>query len=207
MTHKIRNKCLIPNLTVTDLVLDDATINGATLTTASITNATIEGEAVDLGISLTASTDCALTSTVIGGARRALITLTDRVVSIDSDDDYGSAAIASITGGNIAILGAVVDLVGTPDGAVVTDVTAVDAALGTVAITSTDFSNSGEQNLVAEVDVASAGVLQAVGGGATFLAASGSIFLNNQIALGASTGTVTWNGTVLVTYVDLGVVS
>lgn len=205
MSHKIRNRCIISNPVIDDLTLDSSTITGATLTTASITNATIEGDAVDLGISLTAATDVAVTSTVLRPTRKALLTVTDLVVSLEAANDYGSAAVATITGGNICILGAVIDLDGTADGAVLTDVTTVDAALGTVAITSTDFSNSGEQNIVAEADVASMGVYEASGGGATYLAASGSIYLNNQAAIGAGTGTVTWNGTIEVTYVDLGV--
>lgn len=136
------------------------------------------------------------------------LTLAATPITIDEANDYGSVKLVDLPDSNILILGAIVDIVCTVDGTVITDPEDLDYAIGTVAITSTDFSNAGEDDITPEANVAAAGVMQLATNSTTvnkFLAkgATNKAFLNIQAAI-ATTAIQTFAGTIDLIYVDLG---
>lgn len=139
--------------------------------------------------------------------RVARLTLTDVAVAILAANDYGSVKLCDLPAGTTAIFGVDLDLVVTGS-AVITDVTVLDYAVGTVALTSIDFSNAGEDNLVAEGDVAALGVIDARTTAALtppiyIDKGTNAIYLNLQAAIGTNT-TVTVDGTVDILYMEIG---
>lgn len=141
--------------------------------------------------------------------RMARLTLTDVEVSIAAASDFGSVKLIDFPATTVVVLGINLDLVATADGSVITDVTTVDYAVGTAALASTDFSGAGEDNLVAENDVASGGVMNARTTAALSLpltldAGNNDVYLNVQAAVTAGTGTVSFTGTVDIFYFDIG---
>jgi hypothetical protein len=115
--------------------------------------------------------------------------------------------LVDLPASNIIVAGVVVNLVCTVDGTVITDPEDIDYAVGTAALASTDFSNAGEKNLVAENDVAALGVMQAAVSDtedSLFLAAGAkAVYLNIQATIG-TTATQSFAGTVDLIYLDLG---
>jgi hypothetical protein len=83
----------------------------------------------------------------------------------------------------------------------------IDWALGTVALTSTDFSNAGEKNVVTEADVAALGVMQKATATAEanvgLAQGSNALYLNIQATIG-TTATQSFSGTIRLYYIDLG---
>ena len=136
------------------------------------------------------------------------LTLAATPIEIDETNDYGSVKLVDLPDSNIMILGVIVDLVCTVDGTVITDPEDIDFAIGTVAITSTDFSNAGEDDLTPEADVAALGVMQLASDANTYnvLVAKGAtnkVFLNIQATI-ATTAIQTFAGSIDLIYVDLG---
>lgn len=170
----------------------------------------IDGAVIDNGDSVTPNIAAGVSiDTRARPVRMARLTLTGVEVDIAAADDFGSVKLLDFPAGTVIVLGVNLDLVATADGAVITDVTAVDYAVGSVALTSTDFSNAGEDNLVAENDVAAAGVMNARTTAALALpltldAGNNDVYLNVQAAVASGTGTVSFTGTVDVFYFDIG---
>ena len=135
------------------------------------------------------------------------LTLTGVEIEIDEANDYGSVKLVDLPDSNILILGAIVDLVCTVDGTVITDPEDIDYAIGTLALTSIDFSNSGEKDITPEADVAAAGVMQLASSGteANLFKAKGTnaVYLNIQAAI-ATTAIQSFAGSIDLLYVDLG---
>ena len=169
-----------------------------------------DGSRIDMGLAVTPNTAGGVTRSGDKrnrGFQYEILTLTDVVTSIDEADDYGSVKLLDLPSSNLILAGCIFDCTAEADGTGITDVTTVDYALGTVALTSTDFSNAGEKNVLPEKDVAALGVAQNIVTATEknlFLAkATASIYLNAQATITTS-GTVTWNGTVYLAYIDLG---
>jgi hypothetical protein len=168
----------------------------------------IEGARVDNGTAVTPNSASGITlANFSRPARIAKLTLTATSVAILAANDYGSVKLCDLPEGFLAIVGVKADLVVTGS-AVITDVTVVDYAVGTVALTSIDFSNAGEDNLIAEGDVAALGVLEAsstaaLSGPVMLDAGAKAIYLNLQAAI-ATNSAVTVSGTVEVMYLELG---
>lgn len=140
--------------------------------------------------------------------RRTRINFTNLVVSVTAALDYGSALLFTYPNSNVLFLGAVVDLTAVEDGTGITDVTAVDFALGTVPLASTTFANAGEQDMVAEGDVAAGGRMEGVTSDSLdtkmlAAAADNEVYINVQATISAD-GSVTLSGYVDVVYLDLG---
>lgn len=160
------------------------------------------------GLSSTPNTASGITNTKkMRGFQMEEMTLTAVGVEIDEANDYASVKLCDLPTSNIIILGCLCDVTCTVDGTVITDPEDIDYAVGTVALTSTDFSNSGEQNILAEADVAALGVMQNVTT-ATELdviltKTTNALYLNIQATI-ATTATQTFNGTITLFYVDLG---
>lgn len=135
------------------------------------------------------------------------LALADVEIEIDEANDYGSVKLVDLPDSNIVILGAIVDLVCTVDGVVITDPEDIDYAIGTVAITSVDFSNAGEDNLTPEADVAAAGVMQLASDTNTnnvFVGkGTNAVYLNIQSAI-VTTATQSFSGSIDLIFVDLG---
>lgn len=172
-------------------------------------NIVIDGAIIDNGESVTPNTAAGVSlETRVRPMRMALLTLTSVPVSIAAAQDFGSVKLLDFPANSIMIMGVNVNLVASPD-AVVTDVTTIDYAIGTAALASTDFSNAGEDNLVAENDVAAQGVMNVRSTAAlslplVFDAGNNDIYLNVQAAVASGTGVPTFSGTVEVFYIDLG---
>ena len=135
------------------------------------------------------------------------LTLAATPIEIDEANDYGSVKLADLPTSNLVILGALVDIVCTVDGVVITDPEDLDYAIGTVALTSIDFSNAGEKNVCPEKNVAAAGVMQnvttATEQNAVLTKGTNALYLNIQAAI-ATTAIQTFAGTITLFYVDLG---
>ena len=168
----------------------------------------VDGALHDNGDAVTPNTAAGVTRTSLARPPRVeRMTLTDVEVDIAEADDFGSVKLCDLPAGTCAVLGLNADLVVTGD-AVITDVTAIDYAFGSVAISSTDFSNAGEDDLTAEGNVAAMGVINARTTAALsppiyYDAGSNAVYLNLQATI-ATDATVTVSGTVDLIYVDLG---
>lgn len=170
----------------------------------------IDGAVLDNGDPVTANVASGVKlENLARPVRVARLTLTDVEVSIAAASDFGSVKLIDFPAGTIVVFGVNLDLVAVADGSVITDVTAVDYAVGTAALASTDFSGAGEDNLVAENDVAALGVMNArttaaLGLPLTLNAGNNDVYLNVQAAVASGTGTVTFSGTVDIFYFDIG---
>ncbi|RLI60370.1 MAG: hypothetical protein DRO67_09175 [Candidatus Asgardarchaeum californiense] len=135
------------------------------------------------------------------------LTLAATAIEIDEANDYGSAKLTTLPVSNVIILGAMAELVLTVDGTVITDPEDIDWALGTTALTSTDFSNAGEKNIITEADVAALGVMNKATATAEANVAlakgANSVYLNIQATI-ATTAIQTISGTLDLFYIDLG---
>jgi len=78
--------------------------------------------------------------------------LSGKTVSVAAADDFGSLKLCDLPTTNLIMLGVIVNLNTTQAGFTSNNGTAIDAALGTVATASTDFSNAGEDDLMTKVD-------------------------------------------------------
>jgi len=189
--HIIKTRLFAPDLYTRDLYLESAE------------------RKISQGLSATPNTAGGVTAEKLARAYQVeRLTLTAAAIEIDEANDYGSIKLVDLPDSNIVILGVIVDLVCTEDDVVITDPEDIDYAIGTVAITSTDFSNAGEDNLTPEADVAALGVMQHASDTNTnnvFLAkgATNKVFLNIQATI-ATTATQTFAGTVDLIFVDLG---
>lgn len=132
------------------------------------------------------------------------------VLSILAANDYGSLQLCDLPNSNLVIAGALVDASYVVSGFATDQGDSIDWALGTVAITSTDFSNNGEADIVDEFDgtggtstgAAAASSVANSSPAQVFVAAGASndIFLNAQGAVTTGTGTITFAAG---SYVDL----
>lgn len=170
----------------------------------------IDGAIVDHGDAVTPNLAAGVkVENLARPVRLARLTLTNVAISITAAQDFGSIKLLDFPAGTVIVFGVNLDLVATVDGTVLTDVTAIDYAVGTVALATTDFSGAGEDNLVAENDVAALGVMNARTTAAlalplTLNAGNNDVYLNAQAAVASGTGVVTLNGTVDVFYMDIG---
>lgn len=160
------------------------------------------------GLSSTPNTSAGVTAEKLArGYQVERLTLSDVEIEIDEANDYGSVKLVDLPSSNVLILGAVVDLVCTVDGTVITDPEDIDYAIGTAALASVDFSNSGEKDIVDEADVAALGVMQAASGASqvNLFKAKGTnaVYLNIQATI-ATTATQSFAGTIDLIFVDLG---
>lgn len=151
---------------------------------------------------------------LVSPLRRERHILESEVLTILEANDYGSIKLATLPSSNVLIVGAVVDIDGVGDGETggVEDITAVDVAIGTVATTSTDFSNAGEDNIVPKIDCAAEGVTEGATDGTTVnlfvdaTAGTSSIYLNAAVVGGITAdGSVTFSGWIDLLYIDIGV--
>lgn len=143
----------------------------------------------------------------IRGFQHEVLTLVGTEIEIDEANDYGSVKLLDFPTSNIIILGAMVDLTCTVDGVVIADPEDIDWAIGTVALTSTDFSNAGEKNIVTEADVAALGVMEAATATAeanvSLAKGANDLFLNIQATIG-TTATQSFAGQIDLFFIDLG---
>lgn len=147
---------------------------------------------------------------------KARFILDGAVISLAAANDYGSIQLCDLPNKNLLIAGALVDATVTVAGAAVNQGDAVDWALGTAALASTDFSNGGEANIIDEYNGTGAGATGAANAHSfdnsspalIFLDAAGTndIFLNAQTAVTTGTGTLTFGAGSFVDlfYFDLG---
>jgi hypothetical protein len=135
------------------------------------------------------------------------LTLAATPIEIDESLDYASKKLIDLPTSNVIIIGAMADLVLTVDGTIITDPEDIDWALGSTALTSTDFSNAGEKNIITEADVAALGVMQKATATAEANVAlaqgANAVYLNIQAAIG-TTAIQTISGIVDLFYLDLG---
>jgi hypothetical protein len=188
--HKIDVPCEIPELQVNNLYMESA------------------GRKVRQGESSTPNTAGGVTCEKLArGFQLERLTLTDAEIEIDEANDYGSIKLVDLPTTNLIVAGVIVDLTCTVDGTVISDPEDIDYAVGTTAVTSTNFSNAGEKNLIAENDVAALGVMQAQVTGTEDMLFLGTgakaVYLNIQATIG-TTATQSFAGTVDIMYVDLG---
>jgi len=188
--HVIPMPCEIPQLQSDNLYLESA------------------GRKVSQGLSSTPNAAGGVTAEKLArGYQVERLTLTAAGIEIDEANDYASLKLVDLPSSNVLILGAIVNLVCTVDGTVITDPEDIDYAIGTAALASTDFSGSGEKDIVDEADVAAAGVMQAASGSTqvNLFKAKGTnaVYLNIQATI-ATTATQTFAGTIDLIYVDLG---
>jgi hypothetical protein len=159
-----------------------------------------------------------------GTMHQTVITLTNRVVTgVDNTGDSGAAStkIYILPRGNIMFLGATLDLDITKSSAGVSDTFDGDIGLGTAAQDGTTPLNGTEQNIIPTTAIP-----QAVGGAATAKATSTvteffildatttdgtleNIYLNMLIDdadqdIDATSCDITFNGTVTITWINLG---
>lgn len=138
----------------------------------------------------------------------AVLDLNDVVIPLESDDDFASHKLCDLPAGHLLLLGCIVDLVISETGGI-TDLANVDIAVGTVATASADFSNAGEDNVVAKIDaVTVTGVVKGGGSppsvlGLALAAGDNDLFLNIGGATITTDAVVTVNGQVIVAYIDL----
>lgn len=171
-------------------------------------NLKVDNALLSLGLDSTPNTAAGVTRVrQRRGYHMDKLTLAATPITIDEANDYGSVKLADLPTSNIVILGCLVDIVCTVDGTVITDPEDIDYAIGTVAITSIDFSNSGEKNVCPEKDVAAAGVMQnvttATEQNAVLTKTTNALYLNIQAAI-ATTAIQTFAGSIDLFYVDLG---
>lgn len=128
-------------------------------------------------------------------------------VAITAALDYASLKLFDLPNSNLTIVGAVIDIGTVAGTGGVSDPNTIDFALGTVAITSTNFSNSGEQDIVPEGDVSSLKMKGSTTGTEDHLfiaeGASNAVYLNLQDTIG-SDGTIVLTGKIDVIYDDIG---
>ncbi len=187
------------------------TVNGALTQAGDVTNTgdtTIDGALYDNGLPTAPESTGVTLTDMATPYRRARINLTGVVVPVTAALDFGSVLIATFPNSNILLLGAVMDLAAVEDGVGITVPEAVDFALGSVPLASVDFSNGGEQDVIAEGDVSAAGVMEGVSSDtedSQFLAAAADneIYVNVQATI-STDGDVTLDGFVDLVYVDLG---
>lgn len=188
--HKIGVPCEIPELQSNNLYLE------------SVARRMVQG------LSSTPNTAAGVTGEKLARAYQVeRLTLTSVGIEIDEANDYASVKLVDLPSSNVMILGAIVDVVCTVDGVVITDPEDIDYAIGTAALASIDFSGSGEKDICPEADVAAAGVMQLATSSteANNFQAKGTnaVYLNIQATI-ATTATQTFNGTIDLIYVDLG---
>lgn len=188
--HIIKTRTFIPDLHTRDLYLESAE------------------RKISQGLSSTPNAAGGVTAEKLARAYQVeRLTLAAAEIEIDEANDYGSLKLVDLPSSNVLILGAIVDLVCTVDGVVVTDPEDIDYAIGTAALASTDFSGSGEKDVCPEADVAALGVMQlaTTATEANLFKAKGTnaVYLNIQATI-ATTATQTFNGTIDLVYVDLG---
>lgn len=188
MTHKIKQRFLSPNLEIDGAkALDQLDFTAAT-------GASIERK--------------------FGVLRVAEITLSSFVVSMTAANDFGGTKICDLPNTNLLVMGVMVDLAVTVAGLATNTAASLDVAIGTVTTASVDFSNAGEDNLVAKIDGVGAtatGTVEGHSGALTSVlvtaGASNALYLNASSPVTTGTGTATFSGTIRVFYFDLSVAS
>lgn len=145
--------------------------------------------------------------------RKIRLQLTSKAVSMAAANDFGGSKIGDLPATNLIVLGVVVDLAVTVAGLAVNTAAALDVAVGTATTASTDFSNAGEDNLMAKVDgvggtatgtVKGAGASDGALANVLLAAGAKAVYLNASSAVTSGTGTATFTGWVDVFYIDLG---
>jgi hypothetical protein len=142
---------------------------------------------------------------------RSVLSLAAKSVSVLAANDYGSTKLVDLPNTNILIVGCIVDLTATLTGGCLTAGAAtVDVAIGTVATTTTAFSNAGEKNLCPKIDMSAGGVAQGANTASETnvliaAGASNAIYLNVGEVISPPDGTVVFSGLITILYVDLGV--
>ena len=167
----------------------------------------LDNHELTVGANPTVETGVTISEQKAPQLKRLTLALEDFEVAIDADDDYGSALVATFPNRNVLVAAAIADLDVVVAGGIAT-AAAIDAALGTVALTSTDFSNAGEDDLTLEADgvgATASGTLDLVPTEVpNFIAAAADneIHLNVQATI-ETDGTATFTGTIDVYYYDL----
>lgn len=134
-----------------------------------------------------------------------------QTVAVAAADDFGSMKLCDLPTGNIMVLGVNVDLVCTQAGFTSNNGTAIDAAIGTVATASADFSNAGEDNLMTKVDGTgtTSGLIKGAGAsdgglGPVLLAAGAKAIYLNIADPSTTAGVLTLvSGWVEILYIDM----
>lgn len=171
-----------------------------------IDNLVVDGDFVRNGADVTPGTGVTL-ETQCSAVKRAKLKLTNFVVTVDADDDFGSTKLCDLPNSNLLILGAMVDLTAVGAGGFTLEQN-LDLAIGTVATASADFSNAGEDNIVAKIDGTAGGVVDgsSISIGALVPIAAGAsndVFVNVATGDIATDGTVTLNGFIVIYYIDI----
>lgn len=139
------------------------------------------------------------------------LTLTDVVVSLSAANDYGSVKLCDLPNKALRIMAAQVALTGVVAGMASNVGTAVTAAVGTIATTTTNFATAGEKSIVPTITGTGGGTTATLAGASTSTeasatiaaGASNAIYLNLADAVTSGTGTITLNGTVRLTILDV----
>lgn len=176
-----------------------------------VAESTLDGGDLDIGSDLTAGAGTTSIAYDLVLVRKARLTLTAERLTILEANDYGSIELVTLPNKNVLFLGLVMDLTATGDGEAggVETITNVDLAVGSVATTSTDFSNAGEKAYMPKIDVQAAGVSEgkSTSSEAPVIIAAGA---SNKFVLNASCsitadGYIDLTGWIDVFYLDLGV--
>lgn len=181
-------------------------------TTELDTTCSLNGDKITTGASVTPGSGIALDSKALP-IKRATLTLSAEAVNIASANDYGSVKLVDLPVKFLLIKAVDLDLDVTVSGFATDQASTLDMAVGTVALSSTDFSNTGEQDLVDEYGAVGAMATGTANGHsfsnanpADFYIADGAtydIYLNVQGAVTSGTGIATFTGTVDIFYIDL----
>lgn len=179
-------------------------------------NVVLEGHRTIAGGALTLESGVSLLTAppnhmlVLPMLRREKLTLTNFTVDVLAANDYGSSKLFTFPANNILFLFALLDLTALVAGFATNTVATVDLALGTVATTSTDFSNAGEDDITLKIDgvgAAATGTIKGVSDSTLvnqFIAAgTNAVYANVSDPVTTGTGTLTLNGVIEITYLDL----
>lgn len=193
MTTKLNGEVLIESLT---LGVTDQSAQAARV---------IPARALELNESLSA-----VLSRQVLAPRRDVFELSGEELEILAANDYGSIELGTWPEGHFAVIGARVNLVaGGATGGLSGALAALDCALGAVATSTVDFSNSDEDLFLQKIDSTGTGRIRGASESAAAfvpLTADGStqkLMLNFSNVIG-SDGTANLTGKVEITYFDLG---
>ena len=142
---------------------------------------------------------------------RLRLKLTDFVVTVPNADNFGATKLLTLADNNLEFKWAVVDLAAVVLGFTTNTVAAVDLALGTAEMASTDFSGAGEDDITEKIDGVGAGATGTVKGVSTdalrnvlIAAGTNAIWVNVSDPVTSGDGTLTLNGYIELTLRELG---
>jgi len=136
--------------------------------------------------------------------RQVDLTFTGVVIPITAALDYGGVAVFTFPlSRDMIVTSTQTILVATEDGVGVTNIAATNVTLGTAVATSTGLNND-EENIINAVTPTAGGDVIATRAIDLFVAAGTNVVYANAAAVITVDGSITLDGTVRISYVDLG---